>query len=106
VSTDVQRDDEWALLHAAVARMRASVMAVVFGILGGVGLFVATAWLVLRGGDNVGVHLSLLNNYFPGYRVTWPGAFLGLFYGALSGAVLGWALAWLYNTIAFRRRPT
>ena len=88
---------EEALLRAAVARLRAGILAIVCGMLAGSGLLVATAWLVVRGGPNVGQHLELLRNYLPGYTVTWPGAFLGGFYGVLIGAAVGWATAWLYN---------
>lgn len=96
---------EEQLLRAAIARLRASVMALVFALVGGTGLFVATAWLLVRAGDNVGRHLSLLDNYFPGYSVTWPGCFVGFFYGALTGGLLGWSVAWIYNRIADARHP-
>ncbi len=102
-SSELSRD-EWALLGAAVARLRAGVMAVVFGFTGGVGLFVATVWLLVRGGTNVGKHLNLLGNYFPGYSVTWLGSVLGFLYGAIVGALLGWLIAWVYNRIAMRNR--
>ena len=92
-------EEELELVQAAIARLRASVMAVVFGMLSGVGLWVATAWLLIRGGPMVGKNLSLLANYFPGYTVTWPGAFVGLFYGALLGAAVGWSVAWIYNRV-------
>ena len=75
-------------------------MAVVFGLSGGTLLALATAWLLIQGGDSVGPHLGLLNNYFPGYTVTWPGVAVGFFYGLVTGAVLGWVIAWLYNRIA------
>ena len=91
------------ILRRAVARLRAAVMAVSFGMTGGVGLFVATVWLLLRGGDNVGQHLGLLANYLPGYSVTWWGAVLGLVYGAVVGGVIGATIAWTYNTIAMFR---
>jgi hypothetical protein len=96
---------ESALLRTAVVRLRSRVMAVVFAMVGGAGLFLATAWLLVRRGTDVGLHLSLLNNYFPGYSVTWPGAFIGLLYGALVGAVIGWSLAWVYNRVADARVP-
>jgi hypothetical protein len=60
-------------------------------------------WLVAAGGEDVGLHLGLLNNYFPGYTVTWPGAFIGFFYGALCGAIIGWSVAWIYNEVADNR---
>ncbi|MGH7570260.1 MAG: hypothetical protein ACREMK_00255 [Gemmatimonadota bacterium] len=96
-------DEREALaIRAAIARLRVGIMAIVFGMLGGFVLFVATAWLLIRGGPNVGQTLGLLAHYFPGYSVTWPGAVVGLAYGALTGALAGGALAWTYNRIALR----
>ena len=98
---------ERELVRAAIVRLRARVMAVVFGSVGGCGLFAATAWLLVRGGPHVGQHLSLLSNYFPGYSVTWPGTLLGVFYGGLVGALLGWTIASIYNRVAeWRQRRT
>ncbi|MBA4389177.1 MAG: hypothetical protein C0404_14485 [Verrucomicrobia bacterium] len=97
-------DQEWELLDHTVARLRAGVMAVVFGMTCGCALFAATAWLLLRGGENVGAHLNLLGNYFPGYRVTWPGAFIGFFYAGITGAVIAWCVAWIYNVVVHWRR--
>jgi hypothetical protein len=99
----IQAERERKALEAALSRLRASVMAVVFGLFGGAGLFLATAWLLLRGGEPVGPHLALLANYFPGFAVTWSGSLVGFAYGAGVGAAGGWSLAWLYNWIAARR---
>ncbi|HVS19577.1 MAG TPA: hypothetical protein VMT18_13315 [Planctomycetota bacterium] len=93
-----------ALLLGAVARLRGRVMALVFGAVCASGLFLATAWLLVQGGEAVGSHLNLLSNYFPGYSVTWPGAFIGALYGAALGAVIGWSAASVYNRIAMRSR--
>jgi len=101
-STEIEQLEQ-ELIRTATVRLRSRVMAMVFGMLGGTGLFVATIWLVARGGHDVGVHLALLGNYFPGYTVTWTGAFVGLFYGALLGAIAGWSVAWLYNQVVDRR---
>jgi hypothetical protein len=95
--------EERAIVRRAVVRMRARIMAVVFGMVGGLGVWVATSWLLVRGGSNVGEHLILLRNYMPGFSVTWPGAFVGLFWGALFGAVIGWLFAWVYNQVVERR---
>jgi hypothetical protein len=94
---------ELTLIETAVARLRAGILAIVFGMVGGAGLFVATAWLLIKGGVNVGVTLGLLGNYLPGYAVTWPGAVVGLLYGAAIGAAMGWTLARVYNRLARRR---
>ncbi len=99
------QEAEWEIVHHAVARLRARVMAATFAMVGGGALFLATSWLLLQGGKNVGEHLNLLHHYFPGYRVSWPGAIVGLFWGGFAGGGVGWSVAWLYNRIADRRRP-
>jgi hypothetical protein len=96
-------DRELALAAHAIARLRAGIVAVVTGMVAGVGLMVATVWLVIKGGENVGQNLNLLSHYFPGYSVTWSGAAVGLFYGGLTGAALGWTVARLYNALANAR---
>ena len=109
MSNDYFSDDEWQAIGNAVARLRASVMAVTFGIAGAVLLFASTAWLVIQGptggSEHVGPTLGLLANFFPGYSVTWSGAVVGLLYGALTGAGAGFALAVIYNrSVAFRHQ--
>jgi hypothetical protein len=88
----------------AVARIHAGVMALVCAVLCGGGLFIMTLWLVIKGGVNVGAHLGLLSWYFWGYRVTLPGAFVGLFWGALSGGIMGWFIGEVYNLIVWLRQ--
>lgn len=96
-------DNEWREIDRAIARLRASVMAVVFAMVGGVGLFVATMWLVIQGGKVVGPTLALLSNYYPGYSVTVGGSFVGLLYGALTGGLVGYVFALVYNLIRDKR---
>src|SRR5215471_21434532 len=92
-------------LSRVTARIQAGVLAVVCGLIGGVGLFAMTVWLLLKGGVMVGAHLQLLGNYFIGYSVTWPGSLVGFFYGALLGGVIGWAIGRIYNAVAgFRQK--
>ena len=93
------------MTRSATVVFPAPSLAVVFGMVCGAGLFVATVWLLIRGGPDVGRNLGLLSNYYPGYDVTWPGAVVGLFYGAVFGALVGWSTAWIYNQVTeFRER--
>jgi hypothetical protein len=94
---------QWASMRPAIAKLRASIMGIVFGTLGGFALAGGTAWLLIRGGHDVGAHLSLLGNYYPGYTVTWGGVVLGFIYGALTGGFVGYTVSWIYNTIALKR---
>jgi hypothetical protein len=85
-------------------RIRTAALAVVFAMIGGLGLFLMTAWLLIRGGPHVGQHLQLLSNYFIGYSVTWGGSIVGFFYGAVAGGVIGWSVSTLYNKIIWLRQ--
>jgi hypothetical protein len=78
-------------------RLNATVQGIVTGIVAGLGLFIATNWLVLKGGRVVGPHLSLLNQFFIGYRVTFVGSLIGFAYGFACGFIGGFLVASLYN---------
>jgi hypothetical protein len=94
-------------ISRAVVKIRTMALSVVCAMIGGVGLFVMTAWLLIQGGPDVGQHLQLLSNYFYGYTVTWWGSVVGLFYGALCGGVVGWAVGTIYNkVVAIREKST
>jgi len=85
-----------ALVLVRVVRLNAVVAGVVTGLLAGLAVFVATNWLVLKGGRVVGPHLSLLGQYFIGYRVSFVGSLIGFAWGFLAGA----AVVWIYNRLA------
>ena len=97
------KTSEEELILRSIARLRAGIMAIVFGVLSGMALLIATLWLIIRGGPNVGEHLQLLSHYFPGYSVTPSGALVGFFWAALAGGVVGWLVAWIYNWVAGHR---
>ena len=82
-----------------VVRIQAGVWGFVLAALGGLTLFAMTAWLLIKGGQDVGVHLELLKNYFPGYSVSWSGSLVGSFYGILVGGITGWAVGFIYNGV-------
>jgi hypothetical protein len=86
-----------AVLARAFARFDPVALGVAGGAVTGLLLFAATAVLLLKGGAEVGPTLTLLNQYFPGYSVTWPGALVGLGYGAGMGFVVGWVGAVAHN---------
>ena len=75
--SDKLTPQEQQVLRKTLARANEQGWGIALGLLGGVGLFAATAVLVLKGGPNPGPHLALLSVYFPGYRVTWLGAVIG-----------------------------
>jgi hypothetical protein len=89
-----------------MVRFNATIHGVAAGTILGLGTFVATNWLVLKGGPIVGPHLALLGQFYIGYRVTFLGSFIGLAYGFVLGFLLGYAGAVIYNTLRdLRSRP-
>lgn len=87
-------------------RLNAAVQGIATGLVAGLGLFVATNWLVLKGGPTVGPHLGLLGQFFPGYQVTFVGSLVGLAYGCGCGFLIGYFVSSVYNWIAARREGT
>ena len=61
-------------------RLNALFTGLAAGILLGTGLFVATNWLVVKGGPVVGPHLRLLGEFFIGYDVSFVGSLIGFAY--------------------------
>src|SRR5262245_50207600 len=89
-------------VQASLLRLNARAWGISAGLLLGGGLFLATVFLVIRSGPNLGQHLALLHVFFPGYSVTWLGAFVGFIYGFVLGYGLGRIVGSVYNRLAFR----
>lgn len=86
-------------LRLAVARLNARAWGITVGLLLGLGLFLATNILVIKGGPNPGPHLSLLRIYLPGYRVTFLGSVIGFIYMFVVGYALGRVVGSVYNRL-------
>ena len=93
-------------LFGAILKLNAKVLGLVLGILFGLIVFIATNWLVIKGGHItadgryvVGPHLQLLSQFFIGYRVSFLGSIIGFFYGFAIGTLSGAGVAWIYNKI-------
>ena len=84
----------------------AKTLGLVFGLIFGLFIFVATNWLVIKGGYInasgeyiVGPHLQLLSHVFFGYRVSFFGSIIGFGYGFALGTLTGALFAGIYNKI-------
>lgn len=93
------RDETELILERAVIRLNANILGLVLGIICGIGIFIATNFLILKGGDVVGPHLGLLRNFFPFYSVTFIGSIVGFGWGLLTGYVAGFIIASIYNLV-------
>jgi hypothetical protein len=87
-------------------RLNATIYGVIAGLVAGSAVFVATNWLLLKGGPIgpdgvpvVGPHLWLLSQFFIGYKVTFVGSLIGFAYGFVIGFGIGYFVARMYNWI-------
>ena len=91
----ISRSD--ALLLRAFARLDRKAFGLAVGVWFGLGIFGATAVLLIKNKPSAGPTLQLLSQFFIGYSVTWTGSLVGFAYGFVSGFCLGWAIAFLRN---------
>ncbi len=90
-------------LLKGVLWLDAKVVGFAFGLILGLIIFIATNWLVLKGGSQVGPNLQLLSQYFIGYRVSFVGSLIGFVYGFALGTLCGALIGWIYNKITLLR---
>jgi hypothetical protein len=100
---DKRLEVEEQKLFSGVLYLNSKVIGLVLGLLCGLFIFIVTNWLVIKGGDTVGPHLELLNQFFIGYRVTFLGSFIGFGYGFALGTLSGAMIGWIYNKIVLFR---
>ncbi|MEJ8566453.1 NAD(P)/FAD-dependent oxidoreductase [Elongatibacter sediminis] len=86
-------------LRKAFARYDPVALGIALAVPAALGLFCATAVLLLKGGDSVGANLALLSYYIIGYRVSWGGAVVGMIETGLLAFGFGWLMASLINTV-------
>ncbi len=86
------------MIEVAFAKIDPLALGLAVGVVSGLGIFIASAILLLRGGPVVGPTLSLLGNYLFGFEVTWAGAVIGLFEAGMFGFAVGALAAGLRNS--------
>ena len=94
-------------LFQGVLRLNTKIWGLVCGILLGLLIFIATNWIVIKGGHIdtvtgeyvVGPHLQLLSQFFIGYRVSFLGSIIGFLYGFTLGTLAGAFIGLVYNKV-------
>ncbi len=91
-------------LYSGILRLNSKILGLILGFLFGLAIFIATNWLVIKGGMVnargfyvVGPHLQLLSQFFIGYRVSFWGSIIGAAYGFAIGTLCGALVGWIYN---------
>lgn len=94
---------EEEIIRQAVVRLNGHILGFVLGAIGALVIFVATNWLVLKGGEVVGPHMGLLDQFLIGYSVTFKGSLIGAAYLFVIGYLCGLFIAWVYNWVVSLR---
>jgi hypothetical protein len=101
VGAEASIDAVQAALTSVFAKVDAISVGVAMGLVAGFLLFLATMFLVIRGGEPVGPNLQLISELFPGYTVSAGGSLLGFAYGFGGGLIIGSLLGFLRNLLYF-----
>jgi hypothetical protein len=83
-------------LQLAFARLHKAAFGVATGVAGAL-VMGALTLVVLLSPRARGFPLELLNQYFTGYSVSWPGVVIGMLWGFLVAFVAGWFVAFCRN---------
>ena len=96
---ELNRDSADALIVQSLAKLDGKALGIAIGLLLGLTIFLATNFLLYKGGEVIGPNLALLSQFFVGYEVSFAGSFIGLVYGLIAGFILGWLIATIRNLI-------
>jgi hypothetical protein len=106
----VNNDMDEEKLFSGILKLNAKILGLILGLLLGSAVFIATNWLLLKGGHInsngeyvVGPHLQLLSQFFIGYKVSFLGSIIGFFYGFAIGTLSGAMLGWIYDKLVALR---
>lgn len=88
------------IVEGYIVRLHGPAWGLAMGLLLGIALLLATIILVLKGGEQVGPHLALLEQYLPFYSVTLAGSLVGLVDGFILGYTAGRLICVVYNRAA------
>ncbi len=80
-------------------KLKPLALGVASGILWGGCIFLTTLLSVYAGYGTAFLE-ALPQSFYPGYKITLAGSFIGLGYGFIDGFVCGLIFAWLYNKVA------
>lgn len=81
-------------------RLDVKAFAITCGLLMGLGLFLATWWIILLDGPSD--RMTFIGQIYRGYGLNAVGSLVGLVWGLVDGAIGGALFAWLYNVLVGR----
>jgi len=89
-------DQVETLLKQAFAPLHKCALGLAAGVTAAAVLFLLTVFHLIFAPSEA-TNIELLSQYFYGYRVSWPGAFVGAWWAGVAGFVAGWFFAFARN---------
>ncbi len=81
-------------------KLNVKALALSFGLVWGLGLFILTWWIIAF--DGATGEVTLIGRVYRGYNISPMGSVIGMLWGFIDGLIGGAIFAWLYNLIASR----
>ena len=97
VDAAITEESEEKVIEVAFAKIDPLALGVAVGLVSGIGIFLASAVLLLKSGPLTSPNLSLLGNFLIGFEPSWKGALIGLGEGGCAGFMVGAFAAALRN---------
>jgi len=82
-------------------RLNVRALALTWGVLWGLGIFLGTLWIILFDGSTGEV--TILGRIYRGYNISVVGSLFGLLWGFIDGLICGAIFAWVYNLFVGKR---
>jgi hypothetical protein len=89
--------------YRSLIRLNSQILGLVFGLILGFFIFVATNWLVIKEDIGIRKFLHLLGQYLPGYNVSFLGSIIGFIYGLTIGTIVGSSIDRAYKLLVKSR---
>lgn len=80
-------------------RLNSRIFGLSLGLLSTIFIFATTNWMVIKKEPEMNAFLQLLNQFLPGYNVSFPGSIIGALYGFAIGTLAGSSIVRTYNLL-------
>lgn len=94
----------YIIINAIFAKVDKTAFAFASGLIFFLGMYTITALVIIKGATPdlpTSPHLQLLNDYLPGYSLTWVGNLIGSICVGIIGAMIGFLFAGLWNLVHY-----
>ncbi len=85
--------------YRSLIRLNSQIFGLSLGLLSAIFIFAITNWMVIKKEPEMNAFLQLLDQFLPGYKVSFLGSIVGAFYGFAIGTFVGSSIERSYNLL-------